>query len=390
MNNRLLPFDDINDDEEFKAPENNLVVYSRDWTVQTIMSQVAQENIDLNPKYQRRNAWKDDKRMRLIESLLLSYPVPEIVLAESQERKKSFIVIDGKQRLQTLAGMYYPEKFKIWDSNKFPKSKAIPYLSGKTFTDILENSENLQYRRNLDNADIRCTVISNYDSEDILYDIFYRLNTGSSMLSSQELRQVLNKGEFSDFLQNYTKEQKPIHKVLQIESSDNRLIDIDLMLRCLAFYENSIKYNGSQKTFLDEYVKDKNKSWNKTSITVMKNIEIIENSMEFLNKLIGYDCIGRRPLGDDKFDWHFNKMLFEVQVLFSTNLDPSIVNFDSAKRYRNALFELIKDPDFSSSLEATTKSLERYRIRFNKYNSLIEYVFKLEPIFKNSIKGIEL
>jgi len=83
-------------------------------------------------------------------------------------------------------------------------------------------------------------------------------------------------------------------------------------------------------------------------------------------------------------------MLFEVQVLFSTNLDPSIVNFDSAKRYRNALFELIKDPDFSSSLEATTKSLERYRIRFNKYNSLIEYVFKLEPIFKNSIKGIEL
>jgi hypothetical protein len=39
--------------------ESELVVYSRDWTIATIISQIEQQNIDLNPKFQRRNAWDD-------------------------------------------------------------------------------------------------------------------------------------------------------------------------------------------------------------------------------------------------------------------------------------------------------------------------------------------
>jgi len=65
----------------------SLVVYSRDWTVETILSQISQENIDLDPKFQRRNAWTDSKRSKLIESLILNVPVPEIVLAEDQKKR---------------------------------------------------------------------------------------------------------------------------------------------------------------------------------------------------------------------------------------------------------------------------------------------------------------
>jgi hypothetical protein len=50
------------------------------------------------------------------------------------------------------------------------------------------------------NADVRCTIVSNFKSDDALYDIFNRLNTGSVPLSTQELRQVLHKGVFADFL----------------------------------------------------------------------------------------------------------------------------------------------------------------------------------------------
>ena len=62
--------------------ESDLVVYSRDWTIATIISQIEQKNIDLNPKFQRRNAWDDSRRSKLIESLVAGLPVPEIVLAE--------------------------------------------------------------------------------------------------------------------------------------------------------------------------------------------------------------------------------------------------------------------------------------------------------------------
>ena len=70
----------------------NIKTYSRDWTVETIYNQIRQGNIELNPKFQRRNAWTDEKRSRLIESLILKLPVPSIVLAESHTEKNKFVV----------------------------------------------------------------------------------------------------------------------------------------------------------------------------------------------------------------------------------------------------------------------------------------------------------
>ena len=73
------------------------------------------------------------------------------------------------------------------------------------------------------NADIRCTIIASYASEDILYDIFYRLNAGSAPLSTQELRQVFNKGLFADYLIKITNKLQPIHKILGLDEPDPRI-----------------------------------------------------------------------------------------------------------------------------------------------------------------------
>jgi uncharacterized protein DUF262 len=48
------------------------------------------------------------RRSKLIESLVAGLPVPEIVLAEDPNKKKAFIVIDGKQRLLAIAGFVDP------------------------------------------------------------------------------------------------------------------------------------------------------------------------------------------------------------------------------------------------------------------------------------------
>ena len=75
------------DEDEVSATDvGSLVVYSRDWTVETILTQIGRGNIDLNPNFQRRNAWNDLKRSKLIESLIIDLPVPEIVLAEDKDR----------------------------------------------------------------------------------------------------------------------------------------------------------------------------------------------------------------------------------------------------------------------------------------------------------------
>jgi len=77
------------------------VVSSTDWTAETTIAQLAKGNISLDPIFQRRDAWTQSGKSKFIESIIW-LPIPQVVLAESPEKKGAFIVIDGKQRLLTL------------------------------------------------------------------------------------------------------------------------------------------------------------------------------------------------------------------------------------------------------------------------------------------------
>jgi hypothetical protein len=64
------------------------VVSATDWTTETVVSQLSRGNIQLNPRFQRRDAWKRDRKSRFIESLIVGLRIPQIVLAESYKRIK--------------------------------------------------------------------------------------------------------------------------------------------------------------------------------------------------------------------------------------------------------------------------------------------------------------
>jgi hypothetical protein len=76
-----------------------IVVSGTDWTTETILNQLVRENIKLNPRFQRRDAWDVTRKSRFIESLILGFPIPQIVLAADEKERGKFVVLDGKQRL---------------------------------------------------------------------------------------------------------------------------------------------------------------------------------------------------------------------------------------------------------------------------------------------------
>ena len=78
------------------------VVSGADWTTETVISQINKGNIQLNPRFQRRDAWESDRKSRFIESLIIGLPLPQLVLAEAKNKRGSYIVIDGKQRLLSI------------------------------------------------------------------------------------------------------------------------------------------------------------------------------------------------------------------------------------------------------------------------------------------------
>lgn len=42
---------------------NNSVIWGMDWTAETIVSQLEKGNIDINPKFQRRDAWNQEEKV---------------------------------------------------------------------------------------------------------------------------------------------------------------------------------------------------------------------------------------------------------------------------------------------------------------------------------------
>jgi hypothetical protein len=59
--------------------QRELVTSVVDYNLSTLIDLINGKSIDLNPNYQRRNRWDDDRKSALIESFLINVPVPECV-----------------------------------------------------------------------------------------------------------------------------------------------------------------------------------------------------------------------------------------------------------------------------------------------------------------------
>lgn len=363
---------DIVDDITLVLSEN-IKTYSRDWTVETIYNQIKQGNIDLNPRFQRRNAWNDEKRSRLIESLILKLPVPEIVLAESHTEKNKFVVLDGKQRLLTIAGFFDHEKYKYWDKPILRDLKLKPTLNKMTI-ELLSQELHKDSNRAFLNSDIRCTVVFNQTSDDILYEIFYRLNSGAVPLSMQELRQSLRKGEFSDYLIDSTETTGPLHKVLGLEQPDKRLIDAEILLKYFSYRFRLGEYTGNLKKFLDDTLVLLNKNWESKAEEVKSYFKQFNDGIERLAEIIGVDNIG--TYSDEN---RFNRNIFDVQLYFFSQLEKHDITQQNNSKYIEGFKELSQqNSNFRKSITYATNTKRNFTTRFEAFRLLINKSFNKE------------
>lgn len=110
-------FDDYSDDEEeIGAIDYDLSITPNDFNVLTLFSFIDSGAIVI-PGFQRHYVWDITRASKLIESLILGLPVPQLFLYE--EDRNRFLVIDGQQRLMSI---YYFIK------ERFPRKESRPKL----------------------------------------------------------------------------------------------------------------------------------------------------------------------------------------------------------------------------------------------------------------------
>lgn len=363
---------------------NQAVIWGTDWTTETMARQLEKGNIDLNPSFQRRDAWSEQEKSRLIESLMLGFPVPPIILAENKQKKNSYLVIDGKQRLLSIRRFYsnvsekeFKEKnLKEKDAFKQLKLKGLDILkdfNGKTYSQM--QVENTEYINNLDNQSIRTIVIKNWPDEAFLYTVFLRLNTGSKKLSPQELRQALKPGAFLNFLDDETANSTAIKDMLNNKGADPRMKDIELALRFFAFKCFPDKYKGNLKEFLDYTCETLNGNWEGKEYIIRDLFAELEKSIVFLKDLFAPDAAFSRYMGG-KCNGRFNRSIYEVLTYYFSIKEVRIAVEKKKEEFVNKFVELNDDPEFVYAVSNTTKDINRVVMRFAKVSKILEDLLK--------------
>ncbi|MBD0312667.1 MAG: DUF262 domain-containing protein, partial [Microcoleus sp. T3-bin5] len=166
---------------------SEIIVAGNDWTTATILDQLVRDNIQLNPRFQRRDAWDITRKSRFIESIFLGFPIPDIVLASQDKKRGKFVVLDGKQRLLTILQFYGMSETPN-DSFALKNLEFRPELNGCTHEALKNDLLHSSVLDELDNQTLRTTLIRNWHTESLLYKIFLRLNVENTPLSPQELR----------------------------------------------------------------------------------------------------------------------------------------------------------------------------------------------------------
>ena len=313
MQSKDVNFDEESEDQDVAEdlPPKSVaaVVSATDWTTETIVTQLERRNIQLNPQFQRRDAWKIDRKSRFIESLIVGLPIPQIVLAESKLDRGKFIVLDGKQRLLSIL-QYWGKG--VGSNNEYALTGLTlrKDLKGKTFAQLRDDSQFESDYNALSNQSVRTVVIRNWRDSDFLHTVFLRLNTGSVSLSPQELRQALLPGDFTTFIDSAAGQSPGLQKILGLTEPDPRMRDIEILARFLAFRFFAEEYPGRMKRFLD-YAFDKfNSDWPQYCPRVESAVNEFEQGVASLIDVFG-DEVARKP-GSAQF----NRAIFDALIYF--------------------------------------------------------------------------
>ena len=352
----VIPDDQQEDEDDIIKPISfkDAVVMNADWTIETINLQIKKGNIDLQPGFQRRVAWDDIRKSRLLESIIVGMPVPNIVLAENKDHRGRFIVIDGKQRLvsisEFLEGGY---KLKGLDIRKD--------LNDRFFSDL--PAEDREY---LENATLRSTLIRNWNDEDFLYAIFFRLNSGSLPLSPQELRKALIGGNLLDSIDKYLVGSGPF-KVIFGDVLDKRMRDSELVLRFLAFDSNLQEYRGDFKAFLDATTKYFESDWKAHEAQATVTLQRLDSALAITYDIFGHDAF-KKWLGD-RYERVINRALFDCVARFFA--EPAVIQASVGKKAEvvEAFKKLCLDRDFRDAIEKTTKTVHATFYRIDRWGT---------------------
>ncbi len=294
----IMSDDEIN--AKYKRGEIRIVTEQARYPIKSIKDMLKSGDYKLNPEYQRRKRWGNDKKSRLIESFIMNVPLPPIFLYEYEYAK--FEVMDGLQRLTSIED-FYNGKFAL---------EGLEYwteLEGKKYEELPKEIKSGIDRRYISSIILlEETAKTEEEAEKLKQIVFERLNSGGENLTGQETRNALYNGKFNKLCINlstntYLREMWDIptnNNIDELLKNDmyKKMEDVELVLRFFAYRHLDKIKSYPISYFLDEYLKQAN-IFSDTTVKELENSFIL--TLETAYEIFGESAFHLPEYGRNRF-----------------------------------------------------------------------------------------
>jgi hypothetical protein len=352
---------EANSDDELDFGEFDILSSPNDWNILTLVNYMDSGAIKI-PRFQRNFVWDLKKASKLIESLLMGLPVPQIFLYE--EARNSFLVIDGQQRLLSIF-FFFKGRFPkpaargalglvmkggnrldasmLDDDEIFQDFRLNLRRSGDTQASRfhgLKYSQLKEYQSTLDLRTLRNVVVKQVSpaGHASMFEIFNRLNTGGVNLNPQEIRTSLYRSRLMDVILDLNLKES-WRELIEKPLPDGRMADVEILVRSAALATQS-PYSSPMTSFVNDFCIAAQR-WDETRADeVVGRLEIIIQAC----RLAGSEPFRRQG--------RFSPSLFESIVVACWNAQ------DLAMITAARVSALARDAEFVNSLqEGSTKTI---------------------------------
>lgn len=228
--------------EEIQAARQVIVSDGYEMSIGELMNLYRDNELRIDPEFQRLFRWDSTRKTRFIESLLLGIPIPPIFVF--QDEKGVWELIDGLQRLSTIFQFTNILKDHQADEAEpltLEGTNFLPSLAGKRWEPSEQDGEDGIgdiHQLGIKRARLRVEILKKESDPETKYELFQRLNTGGAALTEQEVRNcvavMLNK-DFQRWLVSAAESPAFASTTSQTEPAIKAQVRVELVLRFLAF-----------------------------------------------------------------------------------------------------------------------------------------------------------
>ena len=254
--------------ERYSAGAVRIVTEQARYPLPQVPHMVASEDYRLDPEFQRRHRWDDEKKSRLIESFIMNVPIPPIFLYEVGYAK--YEVMDGLQRLTAISD-FYSGRLELQGLEEWPE------LNGRTYKSLPDAVRRGVDRRYLSSVVLlQETASSQMEAQRLKQLVFERINSGGVTLSTQESRNAIYDGPMNRLCLKLSRRPSlcltwgiPEPTQIELAGGDinpaarrneyfSQMLDVELVLRFFAYRQRLEHQEGALKDFLDKYLQKAN------------------------------------------------------------------------------------------------------------------------------------